>query len=109
MIIDDAAALAQYRQDKMGKADLVSGSHLFAGLNAFEAGQAHEPHAHCERDKLYVVLEGQGELTVGADTRTVGPGAVALAPADVVHALRNPGPERLLVLIVMAPPPAPKK
>ena len=105
MIIDNASALAQYRPDKMGKADLVRGAHLFAGLNAFEPGQVHEPHAHCDRDKLYVVLEGRGELTIGDETRTVGPGAVALAPADVVHALSNPGPERLLVLVAMGPPP----
>jgi mannose-6-phosphate isomerase-like protein (cupin superfamily) len=91
----------------MGKADLAAGEHLFAGLNAFEPGQAHEPHTHCDRDKLYVVLQGRGELTVGGTTSEVGPGAVALAPAGVVHAVRNPGPGRLVVLTVIAPPPAP--
>ena len=54
---------------------------------------------------LYVVLEGRGELTIGDESAEVGPGDVALAEADVVHALRNPGPERLVVLIVMSPPP----
>ena len=49
-----------FRDDKMGKADLVSGEYLFCGLNAFEPGQAHEPHAHCDRDKSYLVLEGRG-------------------------------------------------
>ncbi len=62
-----------------------------AGLNAFEPGQVHEPHTHCDRDKLYFVLEGRGDL--------------ALAPADVVHSLANPGPGRLVVMVLMAPPP----
>jgi mannose-6-phosphate isomerase-like protein (cupin superfamily) len=105
VILKGAAALARFDAGKMGKADLARGKHLFSGLNAFEPGQEHAPHAHCDRDKLYVVLEGRGELTIGDESAEVGPGDVALAQADVVHALRNPGPERLVVLIVMSPPP----
>jgi mannose-6-phosphate isomerase-like protein (cupin superfamily) len=108
MIVKQAANLARFDPDRMGKCDLLGGSHLFSGLNAFEAGQRHEPHAHCERDKLYVVLEGSGELTVGDERQRVDAGDVALAPADVVHSLFNPGPERLVVLTVMAPPPGRK-
>ena len=79
--------------------------HLFAGLNTFEPGQAHEPHTHCDRDKLYVILQGRGELTVGEETSMVEPGDVAFAAADVVHSLNNPGPDRLIVLVAMGPPP----
>ena len=105
MIVKNAARGATFNPRKMGKSDLASGDHLFAGLNSFEPGQVHEPHAHCDRDKLYVVMEGQGELTIGEETETVSRGDVALAKADVVHSLRNPGPARLVVLVVMAPPP----
>jgi len=105
VIVKQAAKLARFNSEKMGKCDLLSGDYLFSGLNAFEAGQCHAPHAHCERDKLYVVLEGAGELTIGDDCQTVGAGDVALAPADVEHSLSNPGPERLVVMTVMAPPP----
>jgi mannose-6-phosphate isomerase-like protein (cupin superfamily) len=106
MIIRSASGRAEFQPDKMGKADLVRGDHLFAGLNAFEPGQCHEPHAHCRRDKLYVVLEGSGEVTIGDQTSKIAPGDVALAPSDVVHGLRNPGPERLVVMVVMGPPPS---
>jgi mannose-6-phosphate isomerase-like protein (cupin superfamily) len=106
VIVKRAAERAAFDSRKMGKADLARGAHLFAGLNAFEPGQKHEPHAHCDRDKLYVVLEGRGELTIGDETSPVAAGDVALAPADVVHALSNPGPERLVVLVVMGPPPS---
>lgn len=105
MIRKDAASGARFRDDKMGKADLLRGEHIFAGLNAFEPGQVHEPHAHCDRDKLYLVLRGEGELTIGDLTERVTAGDAALAPAEVVHSLRNPGPERLVVAVVMAPPP----
>ena len=105
MIVKRATDRATFRPEKMGKVDLVSGEHLFSGLNAFEPGQAHEPHSHCDRDKLYVVLEGQGDVTVGDDTQRLGPGDIALAPAGVVHSVVNPGPARLVTLIVMSPPP----
>jgi len=105
VIVKHAAGRAAFRAHGMGKADLARGRHLFAGLNAFEPGQSHEPHAHCDRDKLYVVLEGHGVLTLGDETTEVAAGDVALAPAEVVHALRNPGPERLVVLVAMGPPP----
>ena len=105
MIVKNSAGHAKFSRQKMGKSDLARGKHLFAGLNAFEPGQQHAPHAHCDRDKLYVVMEGRGELTIADQTTTVAPGDVALAEADVVHSLRNPGPDRLVVLVVMGPPP----
>lgn len=105
MILKNVSERAVFDATKMGKADLARGRHLFAGLNAFEPGQLHEPHTHCDRDKLYVVLRGRGELTIGDETTNVEAGDVGLAPADVVHSLRNPGPERLVVLVAMGPPP----
>ncbi len=105
MIVKKTVERATFNADKMGKADVACGRHLFAGLNSFEPGQVHEPHAHCDRDKLYMVLQGRGELTIGDETATVEAGDVALAEADVVHSLRNPGPDRLVTLVVMGPPP----
>jgi len=32
-------------------------------------------------------------------------GDAAFAPAAVPHSIRNPGPERLVVMAVLAPPP----
>jgi mannose-6-phosphate isomerase-like protein (cupin superfamily) len=32
-------------------------------------------------------------------------GDVAFAPSGVIHSIRNPGPERLVVMVVLAPPP----
>ena len=106
MIVKRASARAKFRDGKMGKANLASGAHLFCGLNAFEPGQEHAPHAHCDRDKTYLVLEGHGELTVGDEVAAVGPGDFAFVPAGVVHSVRNTGDERLIVFVAMSPPPS---
>ena len=106
MFVKQVAGRAKFLADKMGKADVVAGESLFAGLNSFEPGQEHAPHAHAGEDKLYFVLEGSGVVQVGDQTQTLSAGDAAFAPAGVLHSIRNPGPERLVVLAVLAPPPA---
>lgn len=105
MILHNPASSAQFSPEKMGKVTLGAGRHLYAGLNCFEPGQQHHAHVHADQDKLYVVLDGAGEATVGEETSTVHTGDVILAPAGVLHSMRNPGPGRLTVMIVFAPPP----
>ena len=108
MIVRNAADRAVFRSEKMGKADLVTTEHLFAGLNAFEPGQRHKLHTHSGQDKLYFVVEGAGDVTVGEETSRIGVGDLVAARAGQEHALANPGPGRLVVMVVMAPPPRAK-
>lgn len=105
MFIRRAASLARFAPDKMGKSNLMRGDSLFAGLNAFEPGQEHAPHAHKGQDKLYVILEGSGMVQIGEQTELLNAGDLAFAPAGVIHSIRNPGPQRLVVMAVLAPPP----
>ena len=105
MIIKQAAAQARFSPEKMGKASLAAGDYLYAGLNCFEPGQEHKAHAHADQDKLYVVLEGTGEATVGEECAQVSAGDVVLARAGVVHAMRNNSHARLVVMVVFGPPP----
>jgi quercetin dioxygenase-like cupin family protein len=105
MFIQRAANLARFAPDKMGKSTVVRGDSLFAGLNSFEPGQEHAPHAHKGQDKLYVVLEGSGMVQIGEETELLSTGDVAFAPAGVMHSIRNPGPLRLVVMAILAPPP----
>ena len=105
MLVKRVAGLAQFAPDKMGKTTVVRGDTLFAGLNSFEPGQEHAAHTHEGQDKLYVVLEGRAEIRIGNEADSVSAGDAAFAAAGVVHSIRNPGPERLVVLAILAPPP----
>ncbi|MBL8295648.1 MAG: cupin domain-containing protein, partial [Bryobacterales bacterium] len=49
-----------------------------------------------------------GEVTVGDESALLTAGDLALAPAGVLHSVRNPGPARLVLLAVLAPPPRAK-
>jgi mannose-6-phosphate isomerase-like protein (cupin superfamily) len=106
MFLKTVSGLAKFAPDKMGKSTLVQGDFLFAGLNSFEPGQEHAPHVHEGQDKLYVVLEGSGVVRVGDKEELLSAGDAAFAPSGVLHSIRNPGPERLIVMAVLGPPPS---
>jgi mannose-6-phosphate isomerase-like protein (cupin superfamily) len=101
----DAAARARFDPAKMAKVGLYDSPHLMLGLNCFEPGQKHALHAHGESDKIYAVVAGRARLTLGEESSDLEAGAVAVAPAGVPHAVENSGPARLVLLVVMAPPP----
>lgn len=105
MLIKKVSSLARFTPGKMGKTTVVQGDFLFAGLNCFEPGQEHAAHAHAGQDKLYVILEGSGIVQVGEESEVLSAGDSAFAPSGVVHGIRNPGPERLVVLAILSPPP----
>ena len=108
MFVSNLAARAEFGASRMGKVSLASGDHLYAGLNCFLPGQEHNAHIHAGQDKMYVVLEGRGEASVGDDIRSVCPGDMVFAPAGVIHGMKNSGPANLVVLIVFSPPPSRK-
>lgn len=105
MFVKKASSFATFSPDKMSKSTLAQGEFLFAGLNSFESGQEHAPHAHQGQDKLYFILEGSGIVQVGQETELLSAGDAAFAPSGVIHAIRNPGPQRLVVMAILAPPP----
>ena len=105
MIVKNVASRAAFFPDKMGKADLLWSERLLAGLNCFEPGQEHALHTHPGQDKLYYVVEGQGIVRVGEDETSISAGDLVLAKTGEPHSLRNSGPQRLIVMAIMAPPP----
>jgi quercetin dioxygenase-like cupin family protein len=95
---------SRFNLDAATKADLFRGASLFLGLNCFEAGQTQRVHTHAGADKFYLVVSGRARMSVGSETREVGPGTVVWAPADVPHGVAQ-ALERTVLLVGIAPPP----
>jgi quercetin dioxygenase-like cupin family protein len=89
----------------VGKSTLFRSDRLLLGLNTLDAGAEQAAHTHDGQDKFYHVLEGRGVFTVGSDRREAGPGEVVWAASGVLHGVRNDGPERLVLLVGIAPAP----
>lgn len=102
------ADLATFSPDKMGKVTIFSSDHMLVGLNCFEAGQQHKLHAHADMDKAYLVIEGSGTFLLEDQESELEAGMLLVAPAGVPHGIRNTSSERLIVMAILAPGPAPK-
>jgi mannose-6-phosphate isomerase-like protein (cupin superfamily) len=98
-------SLVAFSAEKMRKVGLVDTPSLFCDAYCFEPGQEQAGHHHAVGDKLYFVLEGRGRIRVGSEERDVGAGDLVCAPAGEDHGVRNPGPDRLVLLVTMAPKP----
>jgi mannose-6-phosphate isomerase-like protein (cupin superfamily) len=99
------ADFVSFRPDKMGKATLFESPRLLVGLNCFEPGQAHALHSHAGMDKVYHVLAGRGRFLLADRELDMDAGTMLVAPEGVPHGIRNTGPERLVVLAILAPAP----
>ena len=87
----------------MAKVDVAASKHLICGLNCFEPGQVQKAHAHAGADKLYYVVEGSGEFSLGDEKMTLSAGDLLHVPEDVEHGVVNTSAGRLAVLIVITP------
>lgn len=105
-LFKNVLAAAAFSQEKMKKVNLFDTERMFCDVYGLNPGQEQTAHAHAGSDKVYFVLDGIGKFRVGKEEREVGTGEAVLAPAGAPHAVRNPGPARLTLLVFMAPKPS---
>ena len=66
-------------------------------------GAATTPHHHAVTEEIYYILAGTADMTLGAETRPVGPGDAIAIPPGARHTIRNTGPDELVFLCTCAP------
>lgn len=73
-------------------------------VNVLEPGSGPGPyHYHSNADNIYVVLDGEGEVTVdGARIPVTQGDSLALSPGER-HDIENTGPDQLRVLEIKVP------
>ncbi|HEX3178300.1 MAG TPA: cupin domain-containing protein [Methylomirabilota bacterium] len=96
---------AKFQSDKMAKIALASTPRAQLDLYCLEPGQSQKVHSHDGQDKVYVVLEGRGRFTLGAEQHALAPGEALVAAAGVPHGVTNDSAARLVLLVFVSPPP----
>jgi quercetin dioxygenase-like cupin family protein len=96
---------ATFQADRMAKIALAATPRVLLDLYALEPGQSQKVHTHDGQDKIYVVLEGRGRITVGAEDETLEAGEAIVAAAGTPHGVANDSDARLLLLVLVSPPP----
>ncbi len=71
-------------------ADRTPSHGLSLGILEFPPGTILAPHHHAPQE-VYMVREGQGELTLGDEKQAVGPGTVIYIPENHIHGIENTG------------------
>ena len=66
-------------------------------------GCATTPHHHAVTEEIYYILSGTADMTLGHDTRPVGPGDAIAIPPGLRHTIRNTGSAELVFLCTCAP------
>ncbi|MFP4589925.1 MAG: molybdenum cofactor synthesis domain-containing protein [Halobacteriales archaeon] len=105
MEVFDTDEVGAFDAEAFRKVNLFETPDLFVDCYCFEPDQRQAPHRHADADKLYLVLEGRATVTVGDESRELGPGEIALAPRGEPHGIANEGEARMRALVMMAPLP----
>jgi mannose-6-phosphate isomerase-like protein (cupin superfamily) len=66
-------------------------------------GCATTPHHHAVTEEIYYILSGTAAMTLGDETRPVGPGDAIAIPPGIRHTIRNTGAAELVFLCTCAP------
>jgi quercetin dioxygenase-like cupin family protein len=96
---------AKFQADKMAKIALATTPRAQLDLYCLEPGQSQKVHSHADQDKVYVVLEGRGRFTLGADEHALTAGEALVAAAGAPHGVTNDSGARLVLLVFVSPPP----
>lgn len=104
MELSDVKTVRSFEEGGFEKVNLFETERFFADVYCFEEGQTQELHEHAGSDKVYHVLEGKAEVTVGDERMAVGAGKAVLAEAGKQHGVE--ATERTRMLVFMTPHPA---
>jgi mannose-6-phosphate isomerase-like protein (cupin superfamily) len=67
-------------------------------------GAEQRAHSHPDSEQVYVIVRGQGRMSVAGDTEEVGEGDLVFIPPATNHAIVNDGADTLIYVAAAAPP-----
>ncbi len=105
MKVANVRDLIAFKSDKLNKVSIFDTDKFFCDVYCFEPGQSQKVHSHDGSDKVYYVLEGKGQVTVGSEVRELCAHEITLAPSGEDHGVVNHSNEKLVMLVFMAPKP----
>ena len=94
---------AEYFPDSKVRVKLATGDNMQLIWAEFQPDGRYDLHSHaCEQFSL--MISGRMKLTVGDETREIGPGEMWHAPANVVHGGEMLGDEPVVFIDIYSPP-----
>lgn len=101
MLIDER----RFSEEKMQKVPLFDSDKFFCDQYCLLPGQSQRVHSHEHEDKVYLVIEGEALFDIGGEQELLTEGTAVIAPAGVMHGVRNESDSQLVLFVMMAPKP----
>ncbi len=107
MRILQKATSPRYERDNITSYLLVSeqtceSGNLTTTVVEMQAGGVQRLHSH-EPEQMYYILQGEGVITIGNETRTVGAGDCIFFPSKTPHGIENTGAAALKYFSAASP------
>ncbi len=101
----NTATNIRFNAAKLCKVNLFETPQMFCDIYCLEPGQLQKVHSHADATKFYYVIDGTATITIGSQSRDVGPGTLAWAAPGEPHGVINRSNERVVLLVAMGPNP----
>ncbi|HAK95643.1 MAG TPA: cupin domain-containing protein [Planctomycetes bacterium] len=110
MIIADLNAMEGRRypagrvtRNVVGGASPIASEHFSMGYVSLDPGGGQVPWHNHDQEEVYLLLQGEGEVCMDGERRTVRAPAAVYVPPRVFHQLTNTGAAPLLFVYCYAP------
>jgi quercetin dioxygenase-like cupin family protein len=100
----DLHALKAFAPDKRVRKMLFKTDQLWSEIACYEPGQSTPMHQHPKEEEAIFVLEGTAHMEIGGQEVAVPAGSVVKFPNQVLHDVRNRGPERCVIMFIKVNP-----
>ncbi len=100
----DLHAIKAFAPDKRVRKMLFKTDQLWSEIACYEPGQSTPMHQHPREEEAIFVLEGVAQMSIDGQEVTVPAGAIVQFPNAVLHDVRNPGPDRCVIMFLKVNP-----
>ena len=100
----DLHALKAFAPDKRVRKMLFKTDQLWSEIACYEPGQSTVMHTHPKEEEAIFVLEGTAHMSIDGEEVVVEAGSIVKLPRSVMHDVRNPGPERCVIMFFKVNP-----
>lgn len=83
--------------------ETMNSKHLDYRISMYQPMAYVERHSHREQEQVYHVLEGEGLMEIGNETRVVRKHDVIYLPPGIEHSINNTGLSDLIFIVVTSP------
>jgi mannose-6-phosphate isomerase-like protein (cupin superfamily) len=90
-------------QNLVGGASPIHAAHFSMGFVTLEPSGGQVPWHNQEQEEVYFIVEGTGEMCLGAERLTVRGGQAVFIPPGVFHQLTNTGASPMIMIYCYGP------